>query len=153
MSLALSYFIIMMRKFKIFTTWVNIYSTWDYIRTHYRAFDMPTWASYSPRRFILRFVFFRFFPKSKILSISLFIKKFIILFIFILNLPFIFNYLFLYLQLRINKSIIFLISINIKINWSIRFISKTIRDNFLYKFNYFWNKLSYSSNNIRWINF
>jgi hypothetical protein len=148
-SLGLSDLIVMMWKLKIFSSGMNINSTRENTRTHNRALNMPTRSTEPPRGFILRFIFFRFLPKSKIFSISLFINKLIIFFIFLFDLTLTFDYFFLNFKLRINKSIIFLISLDIKINRSIRLIGKSIRNNFLNKINYFWDELSDSCDNIR----
>lgn len=48
-GLSLSYFIIMMREFKIFSPRVNINSRGKDRRTHNRAFYVPTWPTFSPR--------------------------------------------------------------------------------------------------------
>lgn len=153
MSLSLSNLIVMMRKLEILTPRVNINPSWNNTRTHNWTLDVPTWSTKSPRRLILRLIFLRFLPKSKILSISLLINKLIILFIFLWLLIFIFDNFLLNFQTGINKPIILLISFNIKINRSIGFVSKSIGNDFLNEFHNLRYKLSNSSDNVWRVNF
>ena len=153
MCLGLSNLIVMMWKLKIFSSRMNINSVRENTRTHYRALNMPTWSSESPRGLILRLILFRLFPKSKIFSISFFIHKLIIFFIFLFDLWFAFDYFFLDFKLRIDKSIIFLISLYIKINRPIRLIGESIGNNLLNKLDYFWDELCDSCHNIRRLDF
>ena len=65
--------IVMMRKFEVTTSWVNINWVWfENSSCHCWAFNMPSRSSSSPRRFPERLARFWFLPKSKILRIPLF---------------------------------------------------------------------------------
>lgn len=65
-GLGLSYFVVVMRKLEILTARVQIDVRAEYGARHGRAFNVPTWSTFAPRRVPARLARFRLFPKRKV---------------------------------------------------------------------------------------
>ena len=95
MGLSLGYLVIMMGKFEVLSSRVNVNTSRDNTGAHNRALNVPTRSADSPRGIVLRLILLGFLPKSKILSISLLIDKIVILLVLLLDLSLCFNGLLL----------------------------------------------------------
>jgi len=65
-ALRLCKFVVMMRELEVISTSMNVHVIPKDVTSHHRAFDMPTWATHSPRTLPGRLPGLGLLPKSEI---------------------------------------------------------------------------------------
>jgi len=136
----LSQLILMMREYKIDSTWLNVKILSKNFTSHCWAFNMPARSSIAPRWRPKRFFWFSSFPKHKIFFVPLF--SLLISFL-LFCLSFLHSFQFSIFKFLLKGS-------EIKIDRAVRSIGIPIFNNFINKLDNFRNILG-NSRQIIWI--